>query len=210
MKIMTLAALAAAAFAAHAENENFDATRPGGLPEGWESGVTGKGAPRWAVDEDATAPSPKHVLQQIGRGTFPWCVKKDASLADGFVEVKFKAISGKEDQAGGLVWRWKDGNNYYVARANALEDNVSLYYTANGKRNTIKYVNAPVPLNTWLTLRIEFAGKRIKVMLSGKTYIEFEDGHIGGPGAVGVWTKADSVTSFDDFSYGTTNAARIM
>jgi hypothetical protein len=184
------------------KTEKFDATRPGGLPEGWESGVTGKGAPRWAVDEDATAPSPKHVLQQTGQGAFPWCVKKDASLADGFVEVKFKAFRGKEDQAGGVVWRWKDGNNYYVARANALENNVSLYYTANGKRNTIRYVNAPVSLNTWHALRIEFAGRQIKVMLNGKTYIELEDGHIAGSGAVGVWTKADSVTSFDDFSYG--------
>jgi hypothetical protein len=202
MKTLTLAVLAVAASAAHAENENFDTTRPGGLPDGWESGVTGKGAPWWAVDEDPTAPSPKQVLQQIGQGTFPWCVLKDASLADGFVEVKFKAISGKEDQAGGLVWRWKDGNNYYVARANALENNVSLYYTANGKRNTIKYVNAPAPLNTWHTLRVEFAGRQIKVMLNGKTYIELEDGHISESGAVGVWTKADSVTSFDDFSYG--------
>jgi hypothetical protein len=202
MKTVTLAVLAAAAFAAHAENETFDATRPGALPEGWEAGVTGKGAPRWAVGEDPTAPSPKHVLRQSGQGTFPWCVKRDATLADGFVEVKLKPIRGKEDQAGGLVWRWKDGNHYYVARANALENNVSLYYTANGKRNTIKYVDAPVPSNAWHTLRVEFAGRRIKVMLNGKTYIELEDGHIGGPGAVGVWTKADSVTSFDDFSYG--------
>ena len=201
MKTITLAALAAAAFAAHAENENFDTTRPGGLPDGWESGVTGTGAPRWAVAEDPTAPSLKQALQQIGQGTFPWCVKKDASLADGFVEVKFKAISGKEDQAGGVVWRWKDGNNYYVARANALENNVSLYFTANGRRNTIKYVNAPVPLNTWHTLRVEFAGKQIKVMLNSRTYIELEDGHIDGPGAVGVWTKADSITSFDDFAF---------
>jgi hypothetical protein len=201
MNTTTVAVLAAAAFAARAENENFDSTRPGGLPDGWEAGLTGKGGPRWAVDEDPTAPSPKHVLQQIGQGTFPWCVKNKASLADGFVEVKFKAISGNEDQAGGVVWRWKDGNNYYVARANALENNVSLYYTANGKRNTIKYVNAPVPLNTWHTLRVEFADQQIKVMLNRKTYIEVEDGRIAGPGAVGVWTKADSVTSFDDFSY---------
>lgn len=202
MKTLTLALIAATAFAAHAENETFDATRPGGLPEGWEPGVTGKGAPRWAVGEDPTAPSPKHVLQQSGHGTFPWCVKKDVSLADGYVEVKFKAIDGKEDQAGGLVWRWKDGNSYYVARANALENNVSLYYTANGRRNTIRYVNAPVPLNAWHTLRVEFSGRQIKVVLNGRTYIEVQDGHIAGAGAVGVWTKADSVTSFDDFFYG--------
>ena len=87
-----------------------------------------------------------------------------------------------------------------IARANALEENVSLYYTTNGKRNTIKYVDAPVPLNTWHTLRVEFAGKRIKVILNGKTYIEQDDSHIGGSGAVGVWTKADSVTQFDDLT----------
>ena len=73
------------------------------------------------------------------------------------VEVKFKPISGKEDQAGGIAWRWKDGDNYYVARANALENNVSLYYTAGGRRNTIKYVDAPVAKNQWHTLRVEFA-----------------------------------------------------
>jgi hypothetical protein len=81
-----------------------------------------------------------------------------ASLSDGYVEVKFKALSGRSDQAGGVMWRWKDGNNYYIARANALENNVSLYYTANGRRNTIKYVDAPVPKNTWHTLRVDFTG----------------------------------------------------
>jgi hypothetical protein len=154
------------------------------------------------VNADPTAPSGPHVLQQTASGTFPWCVKKDAALADGFVEAKFKAISGKEDQAGGVVWRWKDGNTYYVARANALENNVSLYHTTNGRRNTIKYVDAPVPRDTWHTLRVEFAGTKVRVILNGKTYIEQDDSHIGGAGAVGMWTKADSVTSFDDFSYG--------
>jgi len=90
------------------------------------------------------------------------------SLENGYVEVKFKPLSGKEDQAGGVVWRWKDGDNYYVARANALENNVSLYYTANGRRNTIKYVDAPVPGSTWHTLRVEFWDKRIRVVLDGK------------------------------------------
>ena len=141
------------------------------------------------------------MLKQSGSGTFPWCVKKDVSVADGSVEVKFKSISGNEDAAGGVVWRWKDGNTYYVARANALENNVSLYYTENGRRNTIKYVDAPVPRNQWHTLKVEFAGKRIRVSLDGKLYIELDDDHIAGAGAVGVWTKADSVTAFDDFTY---------
>ena len=122
-------------------------------------------------------------------------------MTDGWVEVKFKALAGREDQAGGLVWRWKDGDHYYVARANALENNVSLYYTERGSRKTLKYVDAPVAASTWHTLRVEFAGTRISVLLDGKRYIEFNDSHIGGSGKVGVWTKADSVTAFDDFAY---------
>ena len=184
-----------------ARTVDFDDDQPGVLPAGWLAGVTGKGSPKWVVEVDATAPSAPNVLKQSGSGTFPWCVVKEASVADGAVEVKFKPISGKEDAAGGVVWRWKDGDNYYVARANALEDNVSLYYTMGGRRNTIEYVNAPVAENQWHTLRVEFIGKRISVALDGKRYIETEDSHIPGSGAVGLWTKADSVTAFDDFSY---------
>ena len=203
MKSVVFAIFACAtAVAVQAETENFDSTSPGALPAGWEAGVTGSGNPRWAVGADPTAPSGKNVLQQTGRGTFPWCVKKNVSFADGFVEVKFKPLSGREDQAGGVVWRWKDGNNYYVARANALEDNVSLYHTTNGRRITIKYVDAPVARNVWHTLRVVFNDRHISVSLDGKRYIDLDDTHIAGPGAVGVWTKADSVTSFDDFSYG--------
>jgi hypothetical protein len=192
------------ASAAFAQTEGFDKVQPGGLPAGWECGVTGRGSPRWTVEPDKSAASAPNVLRQLGSGTFPWCVSKSTSIADGFVEVKFRSERGREDQAGGVVWRWKDGDNYYVARANALEDNVSLYYTEKGSRKTIKYVDAPVPANVWHTLRVEFAGKRIKVLLDGKAYIEQDDGHIAGGGAVGVWTKADSVTAFDDFSFGST------
>jgi hypothetical protein len=188
--------------AAMGQTVNFDGDTPGSLAASWEQGVTGKGTARWAVRQDASAPSSPNVLQQSSTGTFPWCVLRGSSIENGYVEVKIKALSGKEDQAGGIVWRWKDGNNYYVARANALENNVSLYYTANGRRNTLKYVDAPVARNVWHTLRVEFTGTRIRVALNGRTYIELDDARIEGPGAVGLWTKADSVTSFDDFSYG--------
>jgi hypothetical protein len=191
-----------AATAAFAETDSFDQDKPGALPANWTCGVTGKGSPQWAVAADAAAPSIPNVLRQSGAGTFPWCVKKNTSAVDGFVEVKFRPERGREDQAGGVIWRWKDGDNYYVARANALENNVSLYHTTNGRRNTIKYVDAPVPGNVWHALRVEYAGKRIKVLLDGKAYIDVEDGNIAGPGAVGVWTKADSVTAFDDFAWG--------
>jgi hypothetical protein len=131
--------------AAMAETVGFDTDVTGSVPAGWTGGVTGRGSARWTVEADPGAPSPHNVLRQAGRGDFPWCVKRDVSLVDGFVEVKFKPLSGQEDQAGGVVWRWKDGNNYYVARANALEDNVSLYYTQDGRRNTIKYVTLRSP-----------------------------------------------------------------
>ena len=185
-----------------AETFSFDRDATGAPPAGWRSGVTGRGSPKWSIEADASAPSKPNVLKQSGSGTFPWCVRPEVSLENGYVEVKFKPISGREDQAGGVVWRWKDGDNYYIARANALENNVSLYYTANGRRNTLKYVDAAVAGNAWHTLRVEFAAKRIRVIFDGKPYIEMDDEHIAGTGAVGVWTKADSVTLFDDFRYG--------
>ncbi len=185
-----------------AETVNFDSFSAGALPAEWICGVTGSGGSRWTVQTDASAPSKPNVLKQSAVGDFPWCALKNASLADGYVEVRFKALSGRRDQAGGLMWRWKDGDNYYVARANALENNVSLYYTANGRRNTIRYVDAPVLQNTWHTLRVEFSAAAIKVSLNGKTYIDVQDNRIAGAGSVGMWTKADSVTVFDDFSFG--------
>lgn len=184
------------------ESASFDTDKPGKLPAGWVAGVTGRGSSRWAIETDTSAPSKPNVLKQSGSGAFPWCIKKGVSIADGFVEVRFKPISGKEDQAGGVVWRWKDGDNYYVVRANALENNVALYYIKKGNRTTLKYVDAPVARDAWHQLRVVFQGKQIKVLLNGKGYIEYKDEHITGAGAVGVWTKADSVTAFDDFSFG--------
>ncbi|MBI2993726.1 MAG: hypothetical protein HYY48_06055 [Gammaproteobacteria bacterium] len=187
--------------AGFADSTGFDEDSTGVQPAGWTCGVTGRGSPIWTVEADAAAPSGPNVLTQSGDGTFPWCAKTDVAITDGFVEVKIKPMQGSEDRAGGLMWRWTDGDNYYIARANALEDNVSLYYTTRGSRHTIKYVDAPVAADQWHTLRVEFAGKRIQVMLDGKAYIDLEDEHITGAGAVGVWTKADSVTAFDDFSW---------
>ena len=181
---------------------NFDADAVGMVPAGWIAGVTGNGTARWSVEADADAPSPPNVLKQSGRGDFPWCIRQGTSIADGYVQVRFKPLAGNEDQAGGVVWRWTDGGHYYVARANALENNVSLYHTQGGRRITIKYVDAPVTGRRWHTLRVEFSGPHIRVALDGRTYIETDDAHIGAAGAVGVWTKADSVTSFDDFSHG--------
>jgi hypothetical protein len=200
-KIIAAASMMMAAATAHAETITFDADRPGTPPAGWICGSTGGGTPVWTVEAESGAPSGANVLKQTGKAPFPWCVKQGTAVANGIVSVKFKPLSGREDQAAGVVWRWKDGDNYYVARANALENNVSLYYTERGRRQTIKYVDAPVPANTWHTLSVEFAGTQIPVSLDGKIYIELNDGHISGAGAVGVWTKADSVTAFDDFTF---------
>jgi hypothetical protein len=201
-RIAVMTAFTALTGAAMAETINFDSDKAGGAPAGWTMGVTGRGTPKWTVEVDTSAPGKSNVLKQSGSGTFPYCVLTKSSLTDGYVEVRFKSLSGREDQAGGVIWRFKDGDNYYVARANALENNVSLYYTENGSRKTLKYVDAPVAKNVWHTLRVEFSGQSIKVILNGKAYIDFKDSHIGGAGPVGVWTKADSVTAFDDFSYG--------
>jgi hypothetical protein len=202
------AALSAAIATGAALAEGFDQGKAGMPPPGWTCGSTGGGSPVWLVRGDPAAPSPPNVLLQSGKGRFPWCVMSDVSVGDGFVEVMFKPIDGREDQAGGVVWRWKDADNYYVARANALENNVSLYYTEGGRRLTLKYVDAPVPPGRWSVLRVEFSGRRIKVLLNGKAHIDFEDSRVAERGAVGVWTKADSVTAFDNFSFGKSQPLR--
>jgi hypothetical protein len=199
--MVTLAAaalIAGTATTGRAQSVTFNSDAVGAAPGGWSCGSTGGGSPRWTVEAE---PGGQKVLKQSGSGPFPWCVRQGTSLADGFVEVKFKPLSGREDQAGGVVWRFKNGDNYYICRANALENNVSLYYTEGGRRKTIKYVDAPVAGNAWHTLRAEFKGTHIRVILDGKPYIELDDNHISGAGSVGVWTKADSVTVFDSFSY---------
>ena len=204
MKRMLFAALCGFAFQVVAETKAFEADVVGQPPAGWTCGATGRGNPKWSIEADPTAPGNGKVLRQSGTATFPWCVRTDTKLGDGWVEVKFKPISGGEDQAGGLVWRWQDGDNYYVARANALENNVSLYYTARGIRKTLKYVDAPVASGQWHTLHVDFSGTRIGVSLDGKRCIDFTDDHIAAAGGVGVWTKADSVTAFSEFAYQAT------
>ncbi|MBI3416552.1 MAG: hypothetical protein HY043_14750 [Verrucomicrobia bacterium] len=184
------------------ETVNFDDAKPGAAPPGWTTTKTGKGEPKWTVAKDDTAPSKPNVLKQSGEATYPVCIKDDTSLKDGFVEVKFKPVSGKEDQAGGVIWRAKDADNYYIARANALEDNVTIYHTIKGKRTEKKRVSLKVAGNQWHTLRVEFAGSHFKVALDGKPALEWDDATFKDAGMVGVWTKADSVTLFDDFSYG--------
>ena len=202
--------LVTASTVVQAEGTGFDDVATGESPPGWTVTSTGPGNPKWTVVPDASAPSRPNAFEQSGVADFPVAVKDDSKIADGFVEVKFKPISGKEDQAGGVVWRYLDANNYYICRANALENNVVLYRVYKGKRKSISPVGRlfaygveqPVPAGQWHTLRAEFQGKRAKVLFNGKALFQIEDKTFSGPGKVGVWTKADSVTRFDDFAYG--------
>jgi hypothetical protein len=140
----------------------------------------------------------------------PLLLKNDSSIKDGFVEIKFKAVAGSQDRAAGIVWRAKDANNYYVTRANALEDNVVLYKTVNGVRSPLDIVgrkggygiDVKVPADTWHSLRIDFSGSRFRVSFNGKQLFEVEDSTFVDAGKVGLWTKADSVTLFDQVTFG--------
>jgi predicted peroxiredoxin len=188
--------------AAFAGTINFDDAKAGGAPAGWTATRTGSGNAKWTIEKDDTAPSQPNVLKQSGEATYPVCLKDGTSLKDGFVEVKFKPVSGKEDQAGGVIWRAKDADNYYLARANALEDNVTIYATIKGSRMAFKNVNHKVEPGAWHTLRVEFQGNHFTVAFDGEKVIEATDDSFSEAGQVGVWTKADSVTLFDDFSCG--------
>src|SRR6266446_983340 len=203
MKTLLLASLASTAIAAWSsvDTVNFDNLKTGAAPPGWTATQTGSGSAKWSVEKDDSAPSRPNVLKQSGQATFPVCIKEDTSLKDGFVEVKFKPISGKEDQAGGVIWRAKDSNNYYIARANALENNVTIYHTINGHRTEKKRIKTTVATNRWHTLRVDFQGNHFTVTFDGKKAIEWDDETFKEAGKVGVWTKADSVTLFDDFIY---------
>jgi hypothetical protein len=199
---------------AMAENKpSFESDGVGAAPKGWTATMTGKGDPKWTVEQDQTAPSKLRVLKQSGRATYPLLLKDDTNIKDGFIEVKFKAIAGSEDRAAGLVWRARDANNYYVVRANALEDNVVLYKTVNGVRSALDIVRrkggygvgVSVPANQWLGLRVDFKDNRFRVLFNGRQLFDVEDSTFGGAGKVGLWTKADSVTVFDQIIYGETN-----
>ena len=189
---------------------SFDDTPIGSPPKGWIATLTGTGQPRWTVESDPTAPSGTSVLKQSGTATFPLALRSDTSIADGFVSVRFKAISGVKDRAAGIVWRAIDADNYYVVRANALEDNVVLYKTVKGVRSPLDIVgrtggygvDIAVPSCQWLSLRVEFRGPRFTAIYNGQPVFEVEDATFPNAGMIGLWTKADSVTAFDEITFG--------
>jgi hypothetical protein len=184
------------------ETVNFDNLKTGAPPPGWTATQTGKGDAKWEIVADDSAPSKPNVLKQSGEATYPICIKDDTSLKAGFVQVKFKPVSGKEDQAGGVIWRCKDKDNYYISRANALEDNVTIYHTVNGKRSEKMRINTKVSSGQWHTLRVDFKDSYFVVSFDGRKAFGWKDDTFKDAGKVGLWTKADSITLFDDFSYG--------
>jgi hypothetical protein len=185
-----------------ADTVNFDEAKMGPLPAHWLGTQTGSGRAKWTIEKADDAPSKPSVLKQSSVATFPVCIKEDTNIKDGFVAVKFKPVAGKEDQAGGVIWRCKDKDNYYIARANALEDNVTIYRTIKGQRTAFKSVKETVKSGTWHALRVDFEGNEFAVTFDGRKVIKATDESFKEAGKVGVWTKADSLTLFDDFSYG--------
>lgn len=198
---------------AWAQRIHFDSAAPGSVPAHWLVGMTHEGgAPKWEVVADPSASSQPSVFAQTSTdntsGRFPLAIYEKASFTNGSLSVRFKTISGNRDQAAGLIWRYKDPDNYYIVRANALEDNVVLYKVEGGKRLSLEPKGTPsktygvkhkVPKQTWSTLKVNFDGPRFEVFFDGARIMQVEDTTFTGAGKTGLWTKADSVTHFDDF-----------
>ncbi len=209
--VLLFALLAANTFA---QTITFDGDEVGRPPKGFSTALTGKGKPgNWVVMKDETAPSKPNVLAQTDMdGTsyrFPVCAFDGASAKDVEVSVKFKPVRGSGDQAAGIVWRYRDQDNYYIVRANALENNVVLYKVEKGNRTDLDPKGsglfaygkkAKVPSGQWSTLRIVVKGNLFAVYLNGEKLFDVEDNTFMAAGKVGLWTKADSYTLFDDLS----------
>jgi Domain of Unknown Function (DUF1080) len=202
---------AAEAGASEAITLDFDSTAVGELPTGFSTAVTGGGAPAaWRVVEDAGALSGGKVLAQTSTdktsSRFPLCIYERLTATDVEVSVRFKPVSGTVDQAAGLVARYRDKDHYYIVRANALENNVRLYKVERGNRKQFAGVDVKVPANVWQTLTLEVKGPHFRVFLDGNLLFEADDRTFKEVGKVGLWTKADSVTYFDDLTVKTSEA----
>jgi Domain of Unknown Function (DUF1080) len=179
-------------------------------PKGFEFGHTAKaGAPgKWIVQAEDSNKYLAQVDPDNTRSRFPVAVLSDVTTADVDLSARFRPVSGRVDQAAGLVWRFQNEDNYYIVRANALENNVVLYKVEKGKRTDLPLKGegrtygkkAQVPSAQWSTLRVVAAGPRFEVFFNGSKLYEVEDATFTEPGKVGLWTKADSVTHFDDIA----------
>jgi len=182
---------------------NFDQDPVGKLPLNFTSALTGQGTiGQWAVMKDESAPSPPNVLAQTSTDPtdyrFPLAIVEDSNYKDLALSVKFKTISGKVDQGAGLVFRLKDKDNYYITRANALEDNFRLYHVIRGRRVQFAGANFKVTSNAWHEIKVEARGDEFKCFYDGALKFTAKDDTFKEPGKIGLWTKADSVIHFDD------------
>ena len=182
---------------------NFDSDAAGKAPAHFSFARTGQGAEgTWVVKEDPSAPSKPNVLAQTSTDKtdyrFPLAIVDDSNYQDVAVSVKFKAVAGTVDEAGGIVFRYQDPGNYYIARANALEDNYRLYHVVTGRRVQFAGSNFTVTPNEWHTIRAVAVGDQFRCYYDGQLKFSATDKTFSGPGKVGLWTKADSVTHFDD------------
>ena len=177
---------------------SLDKAKVGELPEGWSAAKTGEGPGSvWRVLKDKGG---KKVLAQTSdegpAGVFNLCVAENSSFADTDVSVAFKAMAGKLDQGGGPVWRYKDDNNYYIARMNPLEDNYRVYKVVAGKRTELGSVDIKISSGEWHTIRVVHKADHIQCYLDGKLYLDVKDGTFEDSGRIGLWTKADAQTYF--------------
>lgn len=182
---------------------NFDGDAAGQMPGKFHEALTGEGAkPGWVVNADPSAPSQPNVIAQLSNDKtdyrFPVAIADEGSFQDLDLSVKFKAVSGNIDRAAGLVFRLKDANNYYVVRANALEGNCRLYHVVAGKRQQFAGANFNIRSDEWHELRVECIGNKITCYYDGEMKIESTDDTFKEAGKIGLWTKADSVTYFDE------------
>jgi hypothetical protein len=187
---------------ADAPKWDFEDANVGQLPAGFSAAKTGEGEGNiWKVAEDKSAPSGTRVLAQTAKGPSPLfnlCIVEDARIQDLELSVAFKAVAGKIDQGGGVVWRYVDANNYYIARFNPLEDNFRLYKVVNGKRMQLATKESlKAPAGEWHTLSVRMKGDAIECSLNGTKYLDAKDDAFGKPGQIGLWTKADAQTYFD-------------
>jgi hypothetical protein len=201
----------ASVVSAQTKTISFDQDTQGQPPAGFSVGLTGQGKTGvWVVMKDEASPGQKNVLAQTDADPtsyrFPLAIFDELTVKDLDASVKFKPVSGSKDQAAGIVWRYKDKDNYYIVRANALENNVVLYKVEAGKRADLPLKGegrtygkkASVPKGQWSTLRVQAKGNLFAVYLNGAKLYEVEDGTFKEAGKVGLWTKADSVTYFDE------------
>lgn len=190
---------------------DFETAEVGRLPAGFSPALTGRGDPgAWRILDDPTAPSGGKVLAQTSTAKtsyrFPLCVYDQLTATDVTVSVRFKAVTGTVDQAAGLVARFKDKDNYYIVRANALEHNVRLYKVERGDRKQFAGVDVKVPSGQWQRLTLDVKGTHFKVLLNDTLLFEADDTTFRDAGKVGLWTKADSVSYFDDLTIASTDA----